>query len=970
MDVTNSAIEEQDVRKVLRFATHISLTATFQPSAYASTSLSAAIAEPSVQEVDKAGLLIGSLAKGSDGSMPLWRRPGRALAMVKMLAVALRRAESEPVKRARKAFLGVAVNTLGTLTKAVASVEMCRPHADAAALALAARAIVRTGSLSCLSRLMAAAAVNTASSEPEELRLYQCGISLLQGLCTCAAYSARHTVDRGREMFTALAQSQFPEHVLRGVAFGMGPSTDCTQQSRDVVLGVAVQLRNAWRQPELQPLLAQHDLPGPSLQFVLTAMVVELLHSWDGGPRYGLSPEAEAVLRRSVLGPAGTLSLAAELMKQSTDALRCWLDLMASEQGATRAVCGRGMLSPAALYELCMRLSTCCIEAAAGQQPRGGDGGGAGASGGGEDARGDAQPEAPSQSVGGDHTADLRQPCPSPAAVVPAVDGATAAGADAAPAPPRHCSSLSEKQEKERVIHCVIALRALRGAHDVLDRRTKLLTLPAGGGVPTDSSTATPLVRPQRWWDGAARALHAAAARDPYWSWDNEAPIEAALVLVQQMLSAGSQIGQELPVRLPAAPPPDVAAALAAGALPALEHLLRRTFSTQPEGPDPDPELATLVFSWPALGWLLAYGDPRQAAAMVATQGKVLGSMLRWKTSYELQAASVDRSLAFMARAAAWVVAWRRETEDQPVAAVVAAGGSGSAKNAGRGDPGDGSRDSGGSSTGGGCGGGRADREDGPSRQLLTLTTLALATWLPRWTSNVIKYEYGLDTLQQVTEVVRLALDQLDSLRLRQPTEGDAGANRGGSGAVELDAGTGVGGCALQGGLPPSAGMSGDELLVRFSSCDGGGGGGSGSTDDGNRRGAPYCPTWALTDQQLLRLVSKLQDGPPPPTTGVAVGTSSLPPPVPPAADSPRLAPLTEASSLLRVCGYPRCCNMSGRSEADLEAGLQPYSGGGGARTRQGGEGDGGTEVWCCSRECGAVIGRVRRRVGRRSEGR
>ncbi|GLC67082.1 hypothetical protein PLESTF_000513200 [Pleodorina starrii] len=949
------------------------------------------------------------MADSSDGSMSLWRRRGRALAMVKMLAVALRRAESEPVKPARKAFLDVAVNTLRTFIKAVASVDTHRQDKTALPLA-AASAFVRTGSLNCLSRLMAAAAVNTASLEPEELRLYQACISLLQGLKPFAIFWGINTVGHGavrREVFTALAASQFYEHVLRGFAFVVGPSTDFTEQSRQEVLSMASEVCSARRKPELRPLLAQHGLPGPSLQFMLTAMVVELLHSWDGGPRYGLSPEAEVVLRRSVLGPAGTLSLSTVLTDDALDTINGWLDLMASEQGETRAVCGRGMFSPAAVYEVYMRMSTCCMEAAAGQQPRGG--GGAGASGGGEDARGDA----PSQSVGGDHTADLRQPCPSPAAVISAVDGATAAGASAAPAPTR-------QEVVGRAEHCCIALQALRGAHDMLDRRTKPLTLPAGGGAPTDSSTAAPLVRPQRWWDGAARALHAATAIVPDFSSAGDAK-EDTVVLVQQMLSARSQIGQELPVRLPAAPPPDVAAALAAGALPALEHLLRNAFKIQPVHPDPEPDspLATLVFSWPALGWLLAYGDPRQAAALVATQGKVLEWMVRWETSDELRAASFTRSLALMTRAAAWVVAWRRETEDQSVAAAVAAGGSGAAGSAGRGDSGDG----GGSSTAGGCGGGRADREDGPSRQLLRLTTLALATWLPRWTSYVIDDSDDLDALRQVTEVVCLALDQLDRLRLRRPTEGDAGADSGGSGAVELDAGTGVGGCTLQGGLPPSAEMRsmlagaaaaaaaaaeeddaaawrrllvkrahlgellrcvakhltgrrhskvrtgreapllrqlvlkavsccGDELLVRDSSS------GSGSTDDGSRRGA-------LTAQQLSRLVAKLQDeAPPPPTTGAAVGTS------PPAADSPRLAPLAEASSLLRVCGYPRCRNMSGRSEADLEPGLQPYSGGGGARTRQSGEGGGGTEVWCCCRECGeAMVGRTRRRAGRSSQG-
>ncbi|PNH07182.1 hypothetical protein TSOC_006415 [Tetrabaena socialis] len=76
---------------------------------------------------------------------------------------------------------------------------------------------------------------------------------------------------------------------------------------------------------------------------------------------------------------------------------------------------------------------------------------------------------------------------------------------------------------------------------------------------------------------------------------------------------------------LPAAAPPALAAALAGGVLPCLERLLRRAGEEQ-HGPEADV--------WQALGeqsgtrhlWtqLLAYGEPRQAAALVATLGKML----------------------------------------------------------------------------------------------------------------------------------------------------------------------------------------------------------------------------------------------------------------------------------------------------------------------------------------------------------
>ncbi|PNH09472.1 hypothetical protein TSOC_003886 [Tetrabaena socialis] len=76
---------------------------------------------------------------------------------------------------------------------------------------------------------------------------------------------------------------------------------------------------------------------------------------------------------------------------------------------------------------------------------------------------------------------------------------------------------------------------------------------------------------------------------------------------------------------LPPAPPPALAAALAGGLLPCLERLLRRA-GEEPDGPE-SAMVSPLLRegqAWRLWGPLLEYGEPRQAAALVATLGKLL----------------------------------------------------------------------------------------------------------------------------------------------------------------------------------------------------------------------------------------------------------------------------------------------------------------------------------------------------------
>ncbi|PNH02471.1 hypothetical protein TSOC_011548 [Tetrabaena socialis] len=84
---------------------------------------------------------------------------------------------------------------------------------------------------------------------------------------------------------------------------------------------------------------------------------------------------------------------------------------------------------------------------------------------------------------------------------------------------------------------------------------------------------------------------------------------------------------------LPPAPPPGLAAVLAGGLLPCLERLLRRA-GEEPDGPESavvgallrqtEQGVRQLGQTWQLWAHLLEYGEPRQAAALVATLGKLL----------------------------------------------------------------------------------------------------------------------------------------------------------------------------------------------------------------------------------------------------------------------------------------------------------------------------------------------------------
>ncbi|PNH11940.1 hypothetical protein TSOC_001152 [Tetrabaena socialis] len=113
---------------------------------------------------------------------------------------------------------------------------------------------------------------------------------------------------------------------------------------------------------------------------------------------------------------------------------------------------------------------------------------------------------------------------------------------------------------------------------------------------------------------------------------------------------------------LPPSPPPSWAAALAGGWLPCLERLLRRG-GDKPSGPEASLAASALflrkltpvmdcLMTWRHATALLAYGEPREAAALVAT----LGKLLRAADPAPLAAAASMKGALIPAAAAIWIL--------------------------------------------------------------------------------------------------------------------------------------------------------------------------------------------------------------------------------------------------------------------------------------------------------------------------
>ncbi|KAG2498648.1 hypothetical protein HYH03_003394 [Edaphochlamys debaryana] len=252
----------------------------------------------------------------------------------------------------------------------------------------------------------------------------------------------------------------------------------------------------------------------------------------------------------------------------------------------------------------------------------------------------------------------------------------------------------------------------------------------------------------------------------PYMSKEDQRNLgkELSALLVTFFSASGSSCAAALPtpVALPLPPAPALlAAALRGGALPLLERLLRRA-CVDPAGPESRAlggaaEGARLSdYPGECLVGLLAYGDVRQAAALVTTLGKVLRakgcrSHGEGKLEVDNTLGATTPALEFAVLGTAGLLAAFRgshlvdllrslATADAICAgegpASEASGGAAAGGSGGRGG-GDGA---GSSSTGGdgtsGSGGGGSDAHNtpcgsGPTAQLGWMVALGLPAWLP-----------------------------------------------------------------------------------------------------------------------------------------------------------------------------------------------------------------------------------------------
>ncbi|PNH05656.1 hypothetical protein TSOC_008061 [Tetrabaena socialis] len=202
----------------------------------------------------------------------------------------------------------------------------------------------------------------------------------------------------------------------------------------------------------------------------------------------------------------------------------------------------------------------------------------------------------------------------------------------------------------------LLAFEALRCAALTMRRPTVLYgrPLPSGGdeGEAADSAAA-------EWWGTAVQALHLVASQCLE-------DVHAGILGPRRRLPEHAL--QSLLAHVPAwpaghlqpSPPPNLAAALSAGYLPLLERLLRAvqhsheqralapaastavTTATTTAAVSPS-ELLQPFCAWPLLGRLLAYGEPRQAAALLATAAKLIGRLS--EGIREEQAAALSRSI-------------------------------------------------------------------------------------------------------------------------------------------------------------------------------------------------------------------------------------------------------------------------------------------------------------------------------------
>ncbi|GFR51295.1 hypothetical protein Agub_g13656, partial [Astrephomene gubernaculifera] len=121
------------------------------------------------------------------------------------------------------------------------------------------------------------------------------------------------------------------------------------------------------------------------------------------------------------------------------------------------------------------------------------------------------------------------------------------------------------------------------------------------------------------WWGTAAPALTMAMRHFEEGPGEFQRTVLVQLLVLEVPMMPGS-IAQ-----LPSSPPPNLAAALAAGYIPLLELVLRMYGRTEDFDPFSGLEvLSSRTLGGPRLPWLLAYGKPRDAASLLATVTKAV----------------------------------------------------------------------------------------------------------------------------------------------------------------------------------------------------------------------------------------------------------------------------------------------------------------------------------------------------------
>ncbi|KXZ48306.1 hypothetical protein GPECTOR_29g80 [Gonium pectorale] len=308
---------------------------------------------------------------------------------------------------------------------------------------------------------------------------------------------------------------------------------------------------------------------GRCVQHVTRCIGLAVLCDADGGSAYGLPPEVLALLHTEQSPAGGEMSgLAVEQLR----AMVCMMQL-----GDPAPPGRRGVLV------LAMRVGWLAVTSARAQAAGEGGGGGIRAASGGESTT------ASLNGGGGPSRGSGSSP---PAAV-------------AAPEPRR-----SVPQE------AVVPLAA-----DALRAAWHYLSLPRAVAQAASAAAVTEAVD---WWRLAVAVV------------DRAVPCSTGDAGMPDLFSVGESLAVAwglLPgcdvLSLPAEPPPALAAALDGGLLRCLERLMRRG------GRDPQRPEATLLQGlvqevcqsqsvWSYLAPLLAYGEPRQAAALLATMRKLL----------------------------------------------------------------------------------------------------------------------------------------------------------------------------------------------------------------------------------------------------------------------------------------------------------------------------------------------------------